>query len=99
MQFARQFGLVMFVLATLLPAGDVLAAQDRGNSQFAHDAHKKDKKDKNDKNVIGTTSTPGTTSPNGPVSVPEPGTIVLLGAAAGVVGVRKLRQDRRAKTA
>ena len=93
MQFARQFGLVMFVLATLLPAGDVLAAQDRGNSQYAHEAHKKDK---NNKNVIVTTST---TSPNGPVSVPEPATIVLLGASAGVVGLRKLRQDRRAKSA
>ena len=96
MQFTSQVGLVMFVLATLLPAGDVLAAPDRGNSQYAHEAHKKDKNNKNDKNVIVTTST---TSPNGPVSVPEPATIVLLGAAAGVVGVRKLRQDRRAKIA
>ena len=28
-------------------------------------------------------------------SVPEPTTLVLLGAAAGVVGARKLWQDRR----
>lgn len=30
-----------------------------------------------------------------PISVPEPATIVLMGAAAAVAGVRKVWQDRR----
>jgi PEP-CTERM motif len=55
------------------------AAQSRGNSAAAHEAHKKDK--------VG--------NRNGPISVPEPATIVLLGAAAGVFGVRKMWQQRR----
>ena len=55
------------------------AAQSRGNSVAAHEAHKKDKADNN----------------NRPISVPEPATIVLLGAAAGMVGVRKIWQQRR----
>ena len=55
------------------------AAQSRGNSAAAHEAHKKDK----------------TENRNDPISVPEPATIVLLGAAAGVVGVRKMWQQRR----
>ena len=54
-------------------------AQSRGNSAAAHEAHKKDKVDNR----------------NGPISVPEPATIVLLGAAAGMFGVRKMWQRRR----
>jgi hypothetical protein len=55
------------------------AAQSRGNSAIAHEAHKKDKADNR----------------NGPISVPEPGTIVLLGAAVGMFGLRKIWQQRR----
>jgi hypothetical protein len=71
----------MFVVAALLPAGEA-ASQDRGNSAVAHEAHKKDKAEKSENS-------------NDPISVPEPSTIVLLGAAAGVLGVRKLWQRRR----
>ena len=54
-------------------------AQNRGNSANAHEAHKKDKVENS----------------NGSISVPEPATIVLLGAAAGMFGVRKIWQKRR----
>jgi hypothetical protein len=55
------------------------AAQSRGNSAAAHEAHKKDKTDNG----------------NRVISVPEPATIVLLGAAAGMFGIRKIWQHRR----
>jgi hypothetical protein len=55
------------------------AAQSRGNSPAAHEAHKKDKTDNG----------------NRLISVPEPSTIVLLGAAAGMFGIRKIWQHRR----
>ena len=54
-------------------------AQSRGNSVAAHEAHKKDKAENR----------------NSPIAVPEPATIVLLGAAAGMVGARKIWQQRR----
>ena len=77
MQFAKPFGLVVFVLMMLLPERVALASPGRSNSEKAK-AEKSEKKDEN------------------PVhSVPEPRTLVLLGAAAGVVGARKLSQDRR----
>ena len=80
---SRLFALVMFISAALLPAGQA-AAQSRGNSANAHEAHKKDKVENGNQE-------------NGsrPIYVPEPATIVLLGAAAGVVGVRKVWQQRR----
>ena len=57
-------------------------AQSRGNSTSAHDAHNKDKAHRGD----------------APIRVPEPATIVLLGAAAaGAYGVRKMRQRRRSR--
>jgi hypothetical protein len=55
------------------------AAQSRGNSAAAHEAHNKDT----------------TYNGNRVISVPEPATIVLLGAAAGMFGVRKIWQRRR----
>ena len=78
----------MFVAAALLPAGEA-ASQDRGNSAIAHELHKKDKDDKAE----------GRDNGNGPISVPEPATIVLLGAAAaGVFGARKMWQRGRSSS-
>jgi len=82
----RLFALVMFIIAALLPAGHV-AAQSRGNSAAAHEAHKKDKTDNGKKDE--------TENGNRLIAVPEPATIVLLGAAAGMFGVRKIWQHRR----
>jgi PEP-CTERM motif len=84
MRSARQIALVMFFIAALLPARES-ASQDRGNSAIAHEAHKKDKPEHERRSENG----------EGPISVPEPATIVLLGAAAGVFGVRKMWQWRR----
>jgi PEP-CTERM motif len=83
---SRFFALVVFIIAALLPAGHA-AAQSRGNSAAAHEAHKKDKTDnvKKDKTDNGVRL----------IAVPEPATIVLLGAAAGLFGVRKIWQHRR----
>jgi hypothetical protein len=73
----------LFALVMFITAALVpagqVAAQSRGNSAAAHEAHKKDKAENR----------------NSPISVPEPATIVLLGAAAGMVGVRKIWQNRR----
>ena len=76
---SRLLALVMFIIAALLPV-EQAAAQIGGNSVAAHVAHKKDK---------------AADDGNRPItSVPEPSTILLLGAAAGVVGVRKIWQRR-----
>jgi hypothetical protein len=75
MKFAKNVGLVMFVLAMLLPARAALASQ--GNS----DRPKANKSEKKDKNPVH--------------SVPEPATLLILGAAAGVVCARKAWQVRR----
>ena len=95
MQLVRQMSLFAFVFTTLLVAVDAAAAApNRGNSQFAHD--KKDKNDKRDKkDNSGFNSNGPRSSQTTPVSVPEPTTIVLFGAAAGLAGVRKVWQDRR----
>ena len=93
MRLARPLGLITLVVTALLMPGDALAAPNRGNSQFAHETHKKDKNVKKDKSDV-ITNGPGSSSTT-PVSVPEPATIVLLGAAAGLAACRKVRQDRR----
>ena len=82
MKFAKPLGLLVVVLAMLLPARVALASQGRGNSEQpkAEKSEKADKKDKKDKKTV---------------PVPEPTTIALLGAAAGVAGARKLWQNRR----
>ena len=75
-------GLLAVVLGLLIPARVALASQGNGNSATPK-AVKPETGDKNkkDKNPIH--------------SVPEPATIALLGAAAGVAGGRKLWQKRR----
>ena len=68
---------LVMVIFTALLSAGPADAQNRGNSASAHEAHKKDKEHRGDR----------------PISVPEPATIVLLGAAAaGVYGVRKMRR-------
>ena len=84
MRSARHFATAMFVIAALLPAGEA-ASQDRGNSAIAHAAHKKDKPNEGERRD----------NASSPISVPEPATIVLLGAAAGAIGLRKMWQQRR----
>lgn len=84
MKFAKPLGL-MVVLAMLLPAQAALASHGRGNSDQpkTEKAQKndKEKKEKKEKNPV--------------VPVPEPTTIALLGAAAGVAGARKMWKNRR----
>ena len=80
MKFAKLWGLMVVVLGMLIPAHIALASQGNGNSEQPKAAKpQKDDKDK-DKKVV---------------RVPEPTTIALLGAAAGVAGARKLWQKRR----
>ena len=82
MKFAKPLGLLVVVLGMLLPARLALASQGRGNPEKPKaEKLEKDEKDKKDKNPVR--------------SVPEPTTIALLGAAAGVAGARKLWQNRR----
>ena len=96
MHWVRQMNVFAFVLAAMLVAVNAAAAvPNNGNSQFAHDSHKKDQKDKSEKRDKEkgdfNTNRPGS-SQTTPVSVPEPTTIALFGAAAGLVGVRKVWQ-------
>jgi hypothetical protein len=56
MKFAKKFGLVMFVLAMLLPAGAAVASQGRDRS----DKPKADKSEKNDKNPVQSVPEPAT---------------------------------------
>jgi hypothetical protein len=82
MKFAKQFILVVFVLAMLLPERVALASQVREKLQ----------------DTVSSVLEPTTRvleDTNRVRSVPEPTTLVLLGAAAGVAGARKLWQRRR----
>ena len=82
MRFAKPLGLLVVVLAVLLPARVALASQGRGNSENPKaEKSEKDDKDKKDKKTVH--------------SVPEPTTLALIGAAAGVAAARKLWQKRR----
>jgi hypothetical protein len=81
MKSAKRMGLVLVVLGMLIPARVALASHGNGTSDQPK-AEKSDKdKDKKEKKDT--------------YSVPEPTTIALLGAAAGVAGARKLWQKRR----
>lgn len=90
MKFAKPMGLMLVVLGMLLPARAALASQGRGNSDQAK-AEKSEKDDKGDKDK----KDKGDKKDKNPTPVPEPTTIALLGAAAGVAGARKLWQKRR----
>ena len=82
MKFAKPLSLMVIVLGMLLPARVALASQGREHSEkLKAEKSEKDHKDKKDKNPVH--------------SVPEPTTLALMGAAAGVAGARKLWQNRR----
>ncbi len=53
--------------------------------------HKNAKDHKNPKNIKNSKDN------KDPKSVPEPATLLLMGAAAGLAGIRKLRQRRNAR--
>ena len=86
MKLAKQLGLVV-IAGMLIPAPAALASQGNGKSGKP-DSQKSTKTDKDKKDKTGKESVPVH-------QVPEPATIALLGAAAGVAGVRKLWQKRR----
>lgn len=104
MTVAKQFGLVVTILAMLLPVRAALASQGGYTSEKAKkDAEKSLKKDaeksvKNDKEKYDSEKdgkVKKEKDKNSVYSVPEPTTIILLGAAAGALGARKLWQARR----
>ena len=78
----KRFALLMVVLTLLAPPAWVLAAS------FEDANGPKDKKEKKTK---GKTEKQN----NEPISVPEPATIALLAAGAGVVAARKLWRNRQ----
>ena len=82
MKLSTPLGLVAIV-GMLIPAPAALASQGKGTSGKPNSEKlEKAGKDKKDKENV-------------PVhQVPEPATIALLGAAAGVAGARKLWQKR-----
>jgi hypothetical protein len=77
----KTLGLILFTLALSMASSAAPLAQGRGNA-YGHENSGQGQ---------------GNGNPNGnPVhSVPEPSTLLLLGAAAGVVGLRKISQQRR----
>jgi PEP-CTERM motif len=85
MKLSKPLGLIAIV-GMLIPGPAALASQGNGKSGTpkAEKSEKADK-DKKDKNPVH--------------SVPEPATIALLGAAAGLAGARKLWQKRRSRSA
>ncbi len=80
----KRFALLMFVLALLAPQAWVLGAS------YEDAMGPKDKPEKNTKGPQNKSEKNG----NG-VPVPEPATITLLGAAAGVAVARKLWRNRQ----
>ena len=86
MKLTRPLGLVA-IMGMLILAPAALASQSNGKSGTPNsEKSEKADKDKSDKKGKGTV----------PVhQVPEPATIALLGAAAGVAGARKLWKKRR----
>jgi PEP-CTERM motif len=82
MKFAKPLGLIVVVLGMLVPARVALASPGQEKSEkIKAEKSDKDDKDKKDKKPVH--------------SVPEPTTLALMGAAAGVAGARKLWQNRR----
>ena len=83
MKLSKPLGLVA-IMGMLIPAPAALASQSNGKSGKPNsEKSEKADKDKKDKGTV-------------PVhQVPEPATIALLGAAAGVAGARKLWKKRR----
>ena len=82
MKCAKPLGLMVVVLGMLLPAQVALASPGKERSEkIKAEKSAKDDKDKKDRNPVH--------------SVPEPTTLALMGAAAGVAGARKLWQNRR----
>ena len=81
----KRFALLMIVLTLFASPAWVLAAS------FEDANGPKDKKEKNTKNPHDKTGKQN----NEPVSVPEPATITLLAAGAGVVAARKLWRNRQ----
>ena len=86
MNLSKPLGLVV-IAGMLIPAPAALASQGNGKSGKP-DTEKSEKADKDKKGKTGKESVPVH-------QVPEPATIALLGAAAGVAGARKLWQKRR----
>jgi len=79
----KRFALLMVVLTLFAPG--VLAASYEGARG------PKDKKEKNNKGPHDKTEK----QKNEPISVPEPATITLIAAGAGVVAARKLWRNRQ----
>ena len=80
MKCAKPFGMAICVITLLLSSAMIVTTQISANSA-------KTESDKKDADK--------TKPRKKPAAVPEPATVVLLGAAAGVAGVRKVWQDRR----
>jgi hypothetical protein len=77
----KTIGLILFTLALVMSSSAAPSAQGRGHA-YGHENSEQGR---------------GNGHQNGnPVhSVPEPSTLLLLGAAAGLVGLRKMPQQRR----
>lgn len=82
MKCAKPLALMVVVLGMLLSARVAQASPGRGHAEKPKtEMSEKHDKDEKDKKPVH--------------SVPEPTTLALMGAAAGVAGARKLWQNRR----
>jgi PEP-CTERM motif len=81
----KRFALLMVVLTLLAPQAWALAAsyEDADGPKDKKEKRTKGPQDKSEKQK------------NEPISVPEPATITLLAAGAGVVAARKLWRNRQ----
>jgi hypothetical protein len=80
----KTLGLILFTLALSMSSSAAPLAQGRGHA-YGHENSGQGRGNGHQNGANG----------NPVHSVPEPSTLLLLGAAAGVVGLRKISQQRR----
>ena len=79
----KQLALLMIVMALLSPRVLAASYEDARGPKDKKEKHTKGPHDKTEKQK------------NDPISVPEPATVTLLAAGAGVVAARKLWRNRQ----